>query len=154
MRCIPKPRPPAILSKRRRPTICSSSKTINPLCVKISPNYNWSLFPPQHITTDKGHGRIELRQIWASTELKDYIDFPHAAQVFAIQRETTEIISQKFRSETVYGITSMTAERANPERILALSRNHWSIENRLHWVRDVIFDQDRSRIRRGAGAQI
>jgi hypothetical protein len=48
----------------------------------------------------------------------------------------------------------MTTERANPERILALSRKHWSIENRLHWVRDVTFDEDRCRIRRGAGAQV
>ncbi len=95
-----------------------------------------------------------MRQIWTSTELNGYIDFPHAAQVFAIQRDTTEMVSQKFRSETVYGITSMTAERANPERILALSRTHWSIENRLHWVRDVTFDEDRCRIRRGAGAQV
>jgi hypothetical protein len=72
-----------------------------------------------------------VRQIWTSTELNGYLDFPHAAQVFAIQRDTTEMVSQKFRSETVYGITSMTAERANPVRILALSRTHWSIENRL-----------------------
>jgi hypothetical protein len=95
-----------------------------------------------------------VRQIWTSTELNGYIDFPHAAQVFAIQRDTTEMVSQKFRSETVYGITSITTERANPERILALSRTHWSIENRLHWVRDVTFDEDRCRIRRGAGAQV
>jgi hypothetical protein len=95
-----------------------------------------------------------VRQIWTSAELKGYIDLPHAAQVFAIQRDTTEIVSQKFRSETVYGITSITAERTNPERILALSRTHWSIENRLHWVRDVTFDEDRCRIRRGAGAQM
>jgi hypothetical protein len=95
-----------------------------------------------------------VRRIWTSTELNGYIDFPHAAQVFAIQRDTTEMVSQKFRSETVYGITSVTSERANPERILALSRMHWSIENRLHWVRDVTFDEDRCRIRRGAGAQV
>jgi predicted transposase YbfD/YdcC len=95
-----------------------------------------------------------VRQIWTSAELNGYLDFPHAAQVFAIQRDTTEMVSQKLRSETVYGITSMTAERADPERVLTLSRTHWSIENRLHWVRDVTFDEDRCRIRRGAGAQV
>jgi hypothetical protein len=86
--------------------------------------------------------------------LTGYIKFPYAAQVFAIQRETTELVSQKFRSETVYGITSAPAERADPKRVLAFSRNHWSIENRLHWVRDVTFDEDRCRIRRGSGAQV
>jgi hypothetical protein len=82
------------------------------------------------------------------------VDFPHAAQVFAIRRDTTEMVSQKSRIETVYGITSLKAECADPERLLALSRNHWTIENRLHWVRDVTFDEDRSRVRKGAGAQV
>ena len=97
---------------------------------------------------------MEVRQIWTSTELNDYLDFPYAAQVFAIHRETTEIVTQKFRSETVYGVTSLKPEHADPKRVLALSRDHWSIENRLHWVRDVTFDEDRCRVRRGAGAQV
>ena len=97
---------------------------------------------------------MEVRQIWTSTELNGYLDFPYAAQVFAIHRETTEIVTQKFRSETVYGLTSLKPEDANPKRLLALSRNHWSIENRLHWVRDVTFDEDRCQVRRGAGAQV
>ena len=97
---------------------------------------------------------MEVRQIWTSTELNAYLDFPYAAQVFAIHRETTEIVTQKFRSETGYGLTSLKPEDANPKRLLALSRNHWSIENRLHWVRDVTFDEDRCQVRRGAGAQV
>jgi hypothetical protein len=113
-----------------------------------------SLFPPQHATTEKAHGRLEVRRIWTSPALAGYLDFPYAAQVFAIQRETTDMVSGKFRSETVYGVTSAPAQRANPQRVLALSRNHWSIENRLHWVRDVTFDEDRCRIRRGAGAHL
>jgi hypothetical protein len=97
---------------------------------------------------------LEIRRIWTSTELTGYLTFPHAAQVFAIQRETTEIVTRKLRSETVYGVTSLKPEDANPQRLLALSRDHWSIENRLHWVRDVTFDEDRCRVRRGAGAQV
>jgi predicted transposase YbfD/YdcC len=76
------------------------------------------------------------------------------AQVFVLQRETTALVSQKSRSETVYGVTSLAGQLANPQRLLSLSRGQWSIENRLHWVRDVTFDEDRSRVRRGQGAQV
>jgi predicted transposase YbfD/YdcC len=54
----------------------------------------------------------------------------------------------------VYGITSLAQTQADPERVLNLSRGQWSIENRLHWVRDVTFDEDRCRVRRGQGAQV
>lgn len=97
---------------------------------------------------------MEVRRIWTSTELNGYIHFPYAAQVFVLQRETTEMVSQKSRSETVYGITSLADSVAHPQRLLGLSRGHWSIENRLHWVRDVTFDEDRCRVRRGKGDQV
>jgi hypothetical protein len=64
------------------------------------------------------------------------------------------MVAQKYRTETVYGLSSLPAERATPARLLALSRGHWTIENRLHGVRDVTFDEDRSRVRTGAGAQM
>ena len=64
------------------------------------------------------------------------------------------MVSQKNRTETVYGLTSLTPQQADPARLLSLSRGHWSIENRLHYVRDVTFDEDRSTVRRGRGAQV
>ena len=97
---------------------------------------------------------MEVRSIWASAELSGYLDFPYAAQVFTIRREVTEMVSQKHRCETVHGLSSLPVERATPACLLALSRGHWTIENRLHWVRDVTFDEDRSCIRTGAGAQV
>ncbi|MGH8338550.1 MAG: transposase [Gammaproteobacteria bacterium] len=97
---------------------------------------------------------MEVRRIWASTELQGYLDFPYAAQVFCVQRDTTELATGKFRTETVYGITSLSREKADAARLLALNRNHWSIENRLHCIRDCAFDEDRCRIRRGAGAHV
>ena len=92
--------------------------------------------------------------IWTNTELNSYLNFPYVGQVFCIQRNTTEILSEKHRNETVYGITSLTPQQADAVRLLDLSRAHWSIENRLHWVRDVTFDEDRCRIRKGSGAQV
>jgi hypothetical protein len=97
---------------------------------------------------------MEVRSIWTSTELCGYLDFPYAAQVFTLRREITEMVSQKYRSETVYGLSSLPAQSATSARLLTLSRGQWTIENRLHWVRDVTFDEDRSRVRKGAGAQV
>jgi hypothetical protein len=60
---------------------------------------------------------VEVRSIWTSTELRGYLDFPYAAQVFAIRREVTEMVSQKYRSETVQGLSSLPTERATPARL-------------------------------------
>ena len=57
-------------------------------------------------------------------------------------------------TETVYLITSLVEERADPQRLLALNRGHWAIENRLHWVRDVTFDEDRSQVRTRQGPRL
>jgi len=102
---------------------------------------------------DKAHGRLEIRQIWTSTQLKDYLEFPYAQQVFCIQRDIIYLTTGKQRSEKVYGLTSLPIDKANAQKLLELARGHWSIENRLHWVRDVTFDEDRCRIRKGYGAQ-
>lgn len=112
------------------------------------------LFPPQHTTTDKGHGRIESREIWTSTELNGYVNFPHVGQVFCIRRTTTDlegnlVRGRKQTQETVVGVTSLSAEKVDPDHLLALNRGHWEIENRLHHVRDMTFDEDRSQVRKG-----
>ncbi|HWR98314.1 MAG TPA: ISAs1 family transposase [Candidatus Methanoperedens sp.] len=82
----------------------------------------------------------------------DYLEFPHARQVFRIERTVHNLQGAPKHHEIVFGITSLAPDQASPARLLALSRGHWSIENRLHWVRDVTFDEDRSRVRRGAAA--
>ncbi len=50
--------------------------------------------------------------------------------------------------ETVYGLTSLSPQRAAPAQLLAYNRGHWQIENRLHHVRDMTYDEDRSQVRR------
>jgi Transposase DDE domain len=77
-----------------------------------------------------------------------HLEWPGAAQVARIER--TREIGGKVSTETVYLITSLTAAEAGPERLLELSRTHWAIENRLHYVRDVSFNEDRCRVRAGA----
>ena len=77
-------------------------------------------------------------------------------QVFRIEREVTRRRrdgTQSEHHEVVYGVTSLSAEQASPSRIGELARGHWRIENGLHWVRDVTFDEDRCQIRTGTGAR-
>ena len=97
------------------------------------------------------HGRLETRKIWTSKELEGYADFPYGKTVFEIERHTLCIKSGKWRQEVAYGITSVEDTAAH---ILEINRGHWEIENKLHWVRDVTFDEDRSQIRKGAGARV
>ncbi len=54
----------------------------------------------------------------------------------------------------VYLITNLSSVQASPERLLDVVRGHWSIENGSHYVRDVIFAEDRSHLRSGAAPQV
>jgi len=98
---------------------------------------------------DKAHGRVETRRIWTSEQLSGYVHFPHAAQVACVEREVFEVSSNKSRCERVYLISSQTRAQASAEQLLALNRGHWGIENKLHYVRDVAYDEDHCRARTG-----
>lgn len=112
------------------------------------------IFPPEAQTVEKGHGRLEIRRIWTSTEIKDFVLFPHCGQVAHLERFRHEIKSGKIHEETAYLITSLSPAEANPKRLLSLSRGHWGIENKSHYVRDVTFDEDRSQIRKKSGPRM
>src|SRR5207253_1018401 len=79
-------------------------------------------------TTDKGHGRVEIRSIRVASELKGYSDWPGLEQVFEIRRRWR--YKGEWREEVRYGITSLPATVAIPQRLLKLKRGHWTIENR------------------------
>ena len=98
------------------------------------------------------HGRIETRRIWCSTALNDYLDFPHAGQVFLVERESIDKNTSVLRLETALGITSRTPQQASPKRVLAVNRGHWSIES-VHYIIDWNYDEDRSQIRTGFGPE-
>ena len=108
---------------------------------------------PDAVSVDSGHGRIETRKIWTSTELNDYLDFPWVGQVFVIERESINKKTGKISNETAYGVTSCNPEQASADKILKTNRDHWCIENSCHYIIDWNFDEDRSRIRTGYGPE-
>lgn len=105
-------------------------------------------------TTDQHGDRIEVRRLSASTALQGYVEWPGHAQVLELRRQVTNKRMAETRQEIVYGITSLAPERATPAQLLRLWREHWHVENKLHYVRDVTFDEDRSQVRAGHAPQV
>ena len=103
--------------------------------------------------TPPDHGRIETRKIWTTTELNDYLNFPHVGQAFVIERESIDKKNGRTCCEIAYGITSRTSQQADPQRVLNVNRGHWCIENCCHYIIDWNYDEDRSRIRTGYGPE-
>lgn len=103
-------------------------------------------------TWEKGHGRREHRQITCSPDLNDWFakEWEGIEQVFRLERTTEILKTGNIRHEIVYGLSSLSIRQAPPKRLLQLSRDHWGIENRLHWRRDVTLGEDRCQTRTGA----
>lgn len=105
-------------------------------------------------TIDKGHGRIEKRVITVSAALQDWVNWPHALQVFKLERFTQRRRDGKRTYELRYGLSSLTRQEASPLRLLELVREHWQIENSLHYRRDDTFREDRCTLRIGHAAHM
>jgi predicted transposase YbfD/YdcC len=99
-------------------------------------------------TVNKAHGRLEERTITVSSLLKDYLDWPGVAQVFKLERRFTDLATGEVDQEVRYGLTSLPSQNASPERLLAIVRSEWGIENGLHYRRDVTFQEDATRMTR------
>jgi predicted transposase YbfD/YdcC len=99
------------------------------------------------VDDDQGHGRRERRTI--RTAPADATLFPGARQVFRLRRDVGEPNGPWTGKEIVLGITSLPPDLAGPEHLNCYQRHHWSVENRLHWVRDVTFHEDNSQVRTG-----
>lgn len=112
----------------------------------------WQSVPIQHTMHDRGHGRDETRTIQVLPAPAGI--FPHAAQAFLIERYVAGLDGSPKFAIAVLSISSLTPARAGPGRIAAHVRGHWSIENKLHWVRDTDWDEDRSQLRQGSAPQI
>lgn len=101
----------------------------------------------------RGHGREEQRSYKIVTVARG-LAFPYAKQVAQITRRRRRLGTQTWSAEVVYVICSVPAEAAPARLLTAWIRGHWSIENKLHWVRDVTFDEDRSQVRVGNAPQV
>ena len=111
----------------------------------------WRDVPVAYAKRERGHGRTERRTLKVTSVAKG-LAFPHAAQAIQIVRRRK--VKGKWSRETCYAVTSLTVIQASHAQLAAIVRGHWGIEDRLHWVRDMDFDEDRSQVRTATGPRI
>jgi|SRR6185312_7367576 len=100
-----------------------------------------------HKKVQKGHGRLEVREIWTSTQMNQWFEQEWAAiaQVFQIRKSVKR--AGKESEETVYGVMNLPRKRARAKRLLDLHQKHWSIEKRFHYRRDVTLGEGAYQVR-------
>jgi hypothetical protein len=96
--------------------------------------------------TNKAHGRLEVRTLSASADVQPYLDWPGAQQALCLQRRVIHLSTGEISTECVYGLTSLAPDQLDLAILLQRWRDHWSIENREHWVRDTILAEDACRV--------
>jgi predicted transposase YbfD/YdcC len=105
-------------------------------------------------TVNKGHGRIEERTLTVSSQLRDFLDWPYLEQVFKLERRFTVLKTSQVQEQVIYGFTSLSREKIQPSRLLALIRSYWRIENSLHYRRDVTLQEDQTRMTKRNTARV
>ena len=116
-------------------------------------NLPWRNIPVGHEQHDRGHGREEHRTLQAATVAAG-LAFPHAAQAIRVTRRIRPLSgTKKWRTFTIYAVTSLTASQAATAQLAAWIRGHWQIEA-IHHIRDVSYGEDASQARTGSGPQV
>ena len=127
--------------KKNQPTLYTQVK-----------NLPWRSIPAGDRQHHRGHGREEYRTLKAAAVAAG-LAFPHAAQAIRVTRRIRPLNGGKWRTVTIYAITSLTAAQATPAQLAAWIRGHWQIEV-LHHIRDTTYGQDASQTRTGSGPQV
>ena len=135
-----------LLAKDNQPTLHEDSADL--FEDRIPDRRRWQ----QAETWDKGHGRLEHRHLTCSPDLNDWFakDWEGIEQVFRLERTRLLLKAGTIEHEVIYGLSSLPFQQAPASRLLSVIRNHWAIENRLHWRRDVTLGEDTCQTRTGS----
>ena len=114
---------------------------------------DWSRARWSADTRDKAHGRLETRRCaavdLAPAKWDGRCDLHGRRQALRVERERVVLKTGQGTREIAYGLTSLGAEQAGPDELLDIVRRHWEVENRVHYVRDFSYDEDRCRAAAG-----
>lgn len=99
------------------------------------------------------HGRLEKREIFTLSTSNTSLLFPGVQQVAVLHRYRENLSTNKVSEELVYLITNAVAQKLNAKELLELKRSYWDVENKLHYIKDFVFGEDRSTIRAKHGPQ-
>jgi predicted transposase YbfD/YdcC len=139
-------------SRRRRAHYLLVIKANQPELHRAVRSLPWKDVTARRYDRETGHGRRETRVTRSLTVTDLGLDFPYAAQAVRL-RHRTDLKTGKVSRETVYAITDLASHHASPQRLGRLARSQWTIENRLHFVRDTTFREDTSKIRTSHGPE-
>jgi predicted transposase YbfD/YdcC len=112
----------------------------------------WDQVPVAHSATDRGHGRITTRTIQV-LPAPENLPFPHVNQVFLIERYVTGLDGQPISAVAALGVASPKPDQADAAGLARYVREQWSIES-LHWIRDTLYQEDKSTVRTRSGPRI
>jgi predicted transposase YbfD/YdcC len=112
----------------------------------------WEQVPIAHTATDRGHGRITTRTIQVLPAPED-LPFPHVRQVYLIERHVTDLHGNPVSAIAALGVASSAPDQVSAADLAWHVREQWAIES-LHWLRDTLYQEDKSTVRTRSGPRI